>query len=277
MGETPGRLSVAGLGPGGARHLTPEVRDRLEEARAVAGYTTYLGLIDPALLEGKKIISSGMTREVKRCAEAIEAAASGLDTVLVSSGDPGVYGMAGLVLEMLEERGLLESLDWEVLPGLPALSAASALLGAPLMHDFAVISLSDLLTPWETIEKRLEAAASADFVLVLYNPRSKKRPHLLRRALDIAGRHLPPETPVGHVRAASREKESVWRGTLATVDPARVDMLSLLVLGNSSTRLLGRKGSDPEAMVTPRGYREKYDLAGSEGDRDRREPADDAP
>lgn len=195
-----------------------------------------------------------MTQEVDRCREAIARARSGLATAVVCSGDCGIYAMAGLVLEMLEEQDLLEKIRVEIIPGIPALAAGSALLGAPLMHDFACISLSDLLTPWEVIEQRLAAASRADFVLVLYNPRSKKRDWQLDRALAIIRGDRPPGTPVGVVRNAAREDERSWATTLDEIRTGEVDMLCTLFVGNSQTRLAGGR------MVTPRGYGAKYDL-----------------
>jgi precorrin-3B C17-methyltransferase len=255
MGQpAPGRLTVVGLGPGDPSLTAPRAREALASARVVAGYVTYLDLVPPGLLEGKRIISTGMTGEVDRCSRAIEEALAGWDTVVVSGGDAGVYGMAGLVLELLEARGLLDVLTLEVVPGIPALAGAAALLGAPLTHDFACVSLSDLLTPWELIEKRLAAAASADFVLVLYNPRSRRRAGLLARALEIVGEHRSPGTPVGMVRQAWRVGQSVRVDTLATVDPESADMLTLVVVGNSRTRRAGG------LMLTPRGYADKYGM-----------------
>ena len=253
-GKAPGRLTVVGLGPGDWRLMAPLAAEALVGAAVVAGYSTYLKLVPAELLSGKRIISTGMTGEVERCMKAVEAALSGEDTVVVSGGDAGVYGMAGLVLELLEARNLLDALDFQVLPGIPALAGAAALLGAPLTHDFACVSLSDLLTPWERIEKRIHAAAEADFVLVIYNPRSHKREGLLGRALAIIGEFRSPATPVGIVRQAWREGQTVDIRTLDTVDPTAVDMLTVVVAGNSQTRFAGGW------MLTPRGYSGKYGL-----------------
>jgi len=254
---TPGKLTVVGLGPGDPSLTAPKTSQALSQARAVAGYSTYLDLIPAGLLQGKRIISTGMTGEVARCGQAIDSALNGEDTVVVSGGDAGVYGMAGLVLELLEARGLLDAVDFEVVPGIPALTGAAALLGAPLTHDFACVSLSDLLTPWEVIEKRLAAAAEADFVLVLYNPRSKRRPHLLARALEVVGESRSPGTPVGIVRQAWREGQSATVSTLADTDPQVVDMLTIVIVGNSQTRMAGGR------MLTPRGYAGKYGMTGT--------------
>lgn len=221
----------------------------IRAADCVVGYTRYVGLVKH-LAEGKKVFSTGMTHEVERCAQAIEFAREGKKVAVVSSGDAGIYGMAGLVFELLAASGNGD-LEVEVVPGVPAFAAASALLGAPLMHDFASISLSDLLTDWKVIEERLDAAARADFVLVLYNPKSSKRVEGLGKALSIIGRHRKGSTPVGIVRNASRADEDAVLTTLDNVSALydRIDMLTILIIGNSSTFLaLGR-------MVTPRGYR----------------------
>jgi precorrin-3B C17-methyltransferase len=218
------------------------------DAGAIVGYQTYMALIDPALTAGKKTISTGMRDEIRRCRSAIDEALGGLDTAIVSSGDAGIYGMAGLILELLEENGLLGRLEVEIVPGIPALSAAASLLGAPLMHDFAVISLSDLLTPWELIEERLDAAAKADFVIVIYNPRSRKRDWQLGRALQIILQYRKGDTPVGIVRNAMREGEEILIHSLSGMKETSVDMLSILVVGNSHTRVFQGR------MITPRGY-----------------------
>jgi len=216
------------------------------------GYKTYLDLIDAELLEGKEIISTGMKGEIRRCRMAIEKALAGMDTALVSSGDAGIYGMAGLVLELLADQDLPDKVGVEVIPGIPALSAAAALLGAPLMHDFAVISLSDLMTPWEIIRQRVEAAAKADFVLVIYNPKSGKRDWQLEEVRKLILKFRGGHTPVGIVRNATRAGESIHITTLSRLDEIQVDMLSIIMVGNSMTRTLGG------GMVTPRGYMEKY-------------------
>lgn len=255
------RITVIGLGPGDAGLLPPMARQALERATAIVGYKGYIALLEPEILDGRQVLSTGMTGEVERCNAAIDLALSGLETVVVSSGDAGVYAMSGLVLELLETRGLLDSVDFEVVPGIPALCAAAALLGAPLMHDFAVISLSDLLTPWELIERRLAAAAAADFVVVLYNPRSGRRTDQLPRALEVlasakAG-STPGATPVGLVKRAFRPGQEVIATTLAALDVEAVDMQSILVVGNSATRMAGSR------MLTPRGYAGKYALGKS--------------
>lgn len=248
------RITVVGLGPGDAGLLPPMARQALVRAQAIVGYKGYIGLVEPEILASRQVLSTGMTGEVERCGAAIDLALSGVETVVVSSGDAGVYAMSGLVLELLETRGLLDSVEFEVVPGIPALCAAAALLGAPLMHDFAVISLSDLLTPWELIEKRLAAAAAADFVVVLYNPRSGRRKDQLPRALAVLASAKAGATPVGLVKRAFRPGQEVVVTSLEGLDVESVDMQSILVVGNSATRLAGTR------MLTPRGYAGKYAL-----------------
>jgi len=249
-----GKLYIVGLGPGGPEHMTARARAALAESEVVVGYKTYLRHI-PELLAGKKVLSSGMTKEIDRAKAAIAAAAGGVVTALVSGGDPGIYAMAPVVFELLHGQGVTPGpggLRVEVVPGVPAMAAAGALLGAPLSHDFACISLSDRLTPWELIQKRLQAAAWADFVIALYNPKSRGRDWQLDRALQTIVAHRPPQTPVGVVRAAMRPEQSVELRTLATAAGARVDMATILIIGN--THSFCHQG----AMVTPRGYLAKY-------------------
>jgi precorrin-3B C17-methyltransferase len=228
------------------------------EAEVVVGYKAYIALLQPDFLQGKIIISTGMKGEIDRCWKAIDTAIEGKNTVVVSSGDPGIYGMAGLLLELLEERNLTTQIDLEVIPGIPALSAGASLLGAPLMHDFAVISLSDLLTPFEIIEQRVRAAAMSDFVLVLYNPRSRSRSWQLGRALEIIREYRNGSTPVGIARNVARTDEQAAITTVSRIDCAEVDMGSTVIIGNSRTRLIGGK------MVTPRGYLERYGMKNGE-------------
>jgi precorrin-3B C17-methyltransferase len=236
----------------------------------VAGYSTYIELIRP-MIEGKIIISTGMTQEVKRVEAAIEHALNARSCAIISSGDPGIYAMAGLVFETCKlkniaiappksgpEDGEAETtLEVEVVPGIPALSAGAALLGAPLTHDFAAISLSDLLTPWEIIERRLEAAAGADFVVVLYNPKSKKRTWQLERAQQILLNYRDGQTPVGIVVSAMRDQQQVRIVALEDLHREYVDMQTTVFIGsNASSRYR-------DFMVTPRGYAGKYDIGGS--------------
>jgi len=247
-------LTAVSLGPGDASLLTPAARNALETADVVAGYKGYIELVPSELLENKDVVSTGMMGEVERAKAAIKSAQSGRKTVMVCSGDAGIYAMAGLLLEILEAEGLLDEIPFEVVPGVAAFNSAAALLGAPLMHDFASISLSDLLTPWETIEKRLRLAAEADFVIAVYNPRSKKRSDHLRKALSLIGEHRNGTTPVGIVGRAYREGQSVRVVTLDSVDVESVDMQTVLLIGNSATRTVG------DRMLTPRGYHKKYDI-----------------
>ncbi|MCK8603218.1 precorrin-3B C(17)-methyltransferase [Desulfoferrobacter suflitae] len=242
--------------------MLPIALDAVIQADVVVGYKLYLQMIAD-LTAGKTVYASGMRKEMERCEAAIEAASCGRRVVIVSSGDAGIYGMAGLIFDLCRERNLNVSyggdtstvtLDFsiDVIPGVAAFNAAASTVGAPLMHDFAAISLSDHLTPWEIIEKRLNAAALADFVMAIYNPRSKSRPHLLRQAQRVILQHRPPTTPVALVRRAMREGQ--WRclTTLDRIPDAEVDMQSVLIVGNSATYVW--KGW----MVTPRGYLDKY-------------------
>ncbi len=232
----------------------------------VAGYRTYIELIEP-LLRGQEVVATGMKAEVKRCQAAIERAAAGAWVALVSSGDAGIYGMAGLVLEICAAQGLkigppdgAAEVDFhlEVIPGVPALAAGAALLGAPLMHDFAAVSLSDLLTPWETIVKRLELAAQADFVIVLYNPKSRKRHWQLGAVQELLLRYKAPETPVGIASRAMRQGQEVIVTTLQDLLEHPVDMQTIVIIGNSQTFTYG------PYLVTPRGYLAKYQVGDDE-------------
>jgi len=189
-----------------------------------------------------------MTREIERCAAAIEQALLGRKVAVISSGDPGVYGMAGLVLELLEKEGELNNIPVDIIPGITSATSAAARLGAPLMHDFAVISLSDLLTPWEIIERRLEAAASADFVIVLYNPASNKRNWQLKSTREIMLRHKLASTPVGIVKNTARQQEEIYITDIENMLNYPVDMLTTVIIGNKSTRAAGG------FIITPRGY-----------------------
>lgn len=226
----------------------------------VVGYQTYIDLVRPWLTT-QEVVATGMKAEVKRCQLALDRARAGQKVAIVSSGDAGIYGMAGLVLEMCAAQGLKVgpsegSADvdlWlEVIPGVPALAAGAALLGAPLMHDFVAISLSDLLTPWEMIVKRLELAAQGDFVIVLYNPKSKKRDWQLGAVRDLLLRQRDPETPVGIVSRAMREGQETIITTLQDMLSQPVDMQTIVIVGNSQSYTYG------PYMITPRGYRAKY-------------------
>lgn len=251
------------LGPGSAEYLAPRARAALAASQVVVGYQTYVDLIAP-LLTHQEVVATGMKAEVKRCQAAIDRVRTGEDVALVSSGDAGIYGMAGLILEMCAAQGLKVGqaeadgevdLYLEVIPGVPALAAGAALLGAPLMHDFAAISLSDLLTPWEVIERRVAAAAEGDFVVVLYNPKSRKRDWQLQAVVELLLRHREPHTPVGLVSRAMRPGEEVVITTLENLPAQPVDMQTIIIVGNSQTFRYG------DYMVTPRGYLAKYQVA----------------
>ena len=231
--------------------MTPEAGEALAVAEVIVGYQTYLDLI-PEFLVGKEVLASQMMKEVDRCRKALALAGEWKKVALVSGGDPGIYAMAGLVFEMAREQNVC--VEIEVIAGIAALNACAARLGAPLMHDFAAISLSDLLTPWEKIEKRLEAAAAADFVVVIYNPKSKKRAEHIVKAREILLAHRAPETPVGIVTAATRENERIVLTTLGKMLESEIDMQTTIIVGNSMT--FAWQGF----MVTPRGYAAKYAL-----------------
>ncbi len=237
-------LFVVGLGPGDTAYLTPQVRSALERSQVLCGYGPYLDLIRGEFPE-KEYLSTPMTQELARCRLALESADAGKTTSMVCSGDPGVYGMAGPVLQMAEE---FPEVEVQVLPGVTAALSGAALLGAPLTHDFAVISLSDLLTSWEVIEKRLEMAALGDFSLCLYNPASRRRRENLRRACQVLLRHKGPETVCGWVRNAGRAGERCGIMTLDALKDFQADMFTTIFVGSSATRVVGGR------MVTPRGY-----------------------
>ena len=239
------KLTVVGLGPGAGADLTGRAADAIGEADLIVGYTAYIALIRDAFPE-KEMTSTGMRREVDRCRLAIEQTLQGKNVALVCSGDSGVYGMAGLIYELAQEY---PPIDIEVVPGITAACGGAAVLGAPLTHDFAVISLSDLMTPWEKIEKRLACAAQADFVICLYNPRSHSRGDYLRRACRILLRYKSEATVCGYVRNIGRPGEQAVTLTLGQLpDNEDVDMFTTVFIGNEQTVLLNGK------MVTPRGY-----------------------
>lgn len=240
-----GYLWLVGLGPGGRDYLTPAAEAALRDAEVVVGYHPYLELVSD-LIAGKRTVASGMRQEMPRAQAAIDEALRGASVAVISTGDAGIYGMAGLVLEMLPEDAPVEV---EVVPGITAASAAAACLGAPLMNDFAVISLSDLMTPLAMIERRMQAAVDGDFVIALYNPRSHRRHEPLARTLAILRAGRDPETPVGIVRNALREGQETRITTLGALVENEVDMLTILIIGNSMTRVRGGR------MVTARGYR----------------------
>jgi precorrin-3B C17-methyltransferase len=241
-----GRLSIVGIGPGDHHLLTHQAEAVLRRADVIVGYEGYVALLR-AWLPGACYIPSPITHEVERAQSAIDLALAGKRAALVGSGDAGIYGLAGLALELLAQCDTA-SLPVEVVPGVTAATAAAALLGAPLGHDFAAISLSDLLTPWELVRRRLIAAAAADFVTVLYNPASQRRRRQLHEAKAIFLEHRAPMTPVGHVIAAYRAGQRVEVATLESFDPDSAGMLSTIIIGNSATRVWR------DRLITPRGY-----------------------
>ena len=243
-------IYVVGLGPGGPEQITPRALSALEKCDLIVGYKAYIELVRP-LFEGRKeLVASPMKKERARCLEALELSLSGRTVGLISSGDPGIYGMAGIMLEVAGDRT-----EVEIIPGITAAASSASILGAPLMHDFAVISLSDLLTPWELIEKRLRAAAEADFVICVYNPASRGRPGPLARAAEILMERLPRDRAAGWVRNAGRDGESFGLTTLAGLKEAPIDMFCTVIIGNSATRVIDGR------LITPRGYK---DPAGGE-------------
>ncbi len=239
------KLSIIGLGPGEPSQLTAAASKALERCDLLVGYQVYIDLV-AGHYPGKPCLATPMTKETERCRMALAEAAAGKRVALLCSGDPGVYGMAGLVYQLAEGY---PGVEIEVLPGVTAALSGAALLGAPLMHDFAVISLSDRLTPWELIEKRLRAAAEADFVICLYNPASRSRSGYLARACDILLEQLPPETVCGLARQIGREGQSAQVVTLGSLRDTPADMFTTVFVGNSQTRVIDGR------MVTPRGYR----------------------
>ena len=238
------KLWIIGLGPGGGEDLTGKARKALAESDAIVGYTVYIDLIR-AEFGHKELLTTPMRKEQERCEMALALADTGKTVAMVCSGDPGVYGMAGLCYELSDQW---PEVELSVLPGITAACGGAAVLGAPLMHDFCLISLSDLMTPWEKIEKRLRAAAEADFVLCIYNPSSHKRKDYLARACAILLEAKSPDTPCGYVREIGRDGEAATVLTLGQLKDAQVDMFTTVFVGNSQTKVIGGK------LVTPRGY-----------------------
>lgn len=239
---------MVGIGPGDLEQMSLKAYNVLKEAEVIVGYKTYINLITD-LLEGKEVVNSGMTKEVDRSLVALEKAYEGKKVAVISSGDSGIYGMAGIVLELLVKKGWQNDIKVEVVPGITSAHAAAASLGAPLMHDFVTISLSDLLTPWEIIEKRLHFAAQGDFVITLYNPMSKKRTEQIKIAQQIFLQYKSPKTPVGIVRNAKRAGEEIEISDLENFLNCKIDMFTMVIIGNSETFVEGQR------MITPRGYR----------------------
>lgn len=244
------KLYAVGFGTGDRAHMTAEAESAILDADLVVGYTTYVRLMQPLFPE-KEFFSTPMRKEIDRCKLAIQEARSGKTVAVISSGDSGIYGMAGVLLELAEAYDDLEVI---VVPGITASNAAAAVLGAPLMHDFATISLSDCMTPLELIYRRVALAAEGDFVICLYNPRSKSRADYLARAAELILEHRSPDTPVGIVRHAGRAEQNAWITTLGALHQEPVDMFCIVIIGNSQTYTKNGK------IITPRGYR----IAGGE-------------
>ena len=238
------KLWIIGLGPGGGEDLTGKARKALAESDVIVGYTVYIDLIR-AEFGHKELLTTPMRKEQERCEMALALADTGKTVAMVSSGDPGVYGMAGLCYELSDQW---PEVELSVIPGITAACGGAAVLGAPLMHDFCLISLSDLMTPWEKIEKRLRAAAEADFVLCIYNPSSHKRKDYLARACAILLEAKSPDTPCGYVREIGRDGEAATVLPLGQLKDAQVDMFTTVFVGNSQTKVINGK------LVTPRGY-----------------------
>ena len=238
-------LYVIGIGPGDQQMMTLEAIEAIKQADIIVGYKTYTHLVKSLTMD-KEVIKTGMCKEIERCQAAIDLAVSGKTVALISSGDAGIYGMAGLVLELMTKQNL--DLSVKVISGVTASTAAATLLGAPLMHDFCHISLSDLLTPWDVIEKRIVNAAEADFVICFYNPRSRGRPDHLARAFELMQPFKAASTPVGIVKDAGRKRQAKWLTTFGEMDFEPIDMTTLVIVGNKSTYI------QDDLMITPRGY-----------------------
>lgn len=241
-----GKLTIVGFGPGSKEDMTLRAIKTIETVDVITGYTTYIDILKE-YFPGKQFKSTGMMREVDRCRSAIEDASSGKNVAIVSSGDSGIYGMAGIIYQLVDDMNA--DIDVEVVPGVTAASSAGSILGAPLMHDLAIISLSDLLTPLDLIMKRVDSAGSSDLIICIYNPRSKGRPDHLSQAVDILLKYRSAETPVGIVRNIGREGEEKIITMLGNIEYDDVDMFSTVIIGNSQTYT--SKGR----MITPRGYK----------------------
>ena len=244
-----GCIAVIGMGPGMESMMTNQALQALDDAEVIVGYTVYLELLGERFA-GKEMLSTPMKQETERCRLAFEEAAKGKKVAMICSGDAGIYGMASLMFEIKEELGTdAANVDINVIPGITAASSGAAVLGAPLNHDFCVISLSDLLTPWELIEKRLRAAAEGDFAIAIYNPSSKKRHDYLQKACDILLETAEPERACGYVRSIGRDGAEFHTCTLGELRDTEVDMFTTVFIGNSQSRIMG------DRLITPRGYR----------------------
>ncbi len=256
MNMKQGRIIVAGIGPGSQQDITPAVLQAIHDSDVIIGYNYYFKFIEENLRPGTRCVDTGMKREKARAEQAFEFAEQGETVCIISSGDAGIYGMAPLIYEMKRERN--SPIEIVALPGISAFQKAASLLGAPMGHDFCVISLSDLLTPWSRIEKRIIAAAEADFVTAVYNPKSEGRYWELYRLKELFLQSRSPETPVGYVRQAGRDEQAICETTLAAFDPEEIDMFTVVIIGNSQSYLYDNH------FVTPRGYyaKEKEEKAG---------------
>lgn len=237
-------IYVVGIGPGSSETMTYEAMNAIDKSQVIVGYKTYINLIAD-IIKSKEVVSNGMKQEVDRVKKAVEISKTGKIVAVISSGDAGVYGMAGLVLEMADGE------EVKIVSGVTASTAAAAVLGAPLMHDFCHISLSDLMTPIDLIYKRVELASDGDFVICLYNPRSNGRPDYLENSFEIMKKYKHGSTPVGIVRNVGRENQQVNICTLDTIDYEIVDMVSIVIIGNSSSYIENNK------IITKRGYKFK--------------------
>ena len=251
-----GKIIVAGIGPGSQQDITPAVLEAVREADVIVGYQYYFQFIMPYVKAGCECIDTGMKKERQRAEQAFELAEQGKTVVVISSGDAGIYGMTPLIYEMRRERG--SDIEIASLPGISAFQKAASLLGAPIGHDMCIISMSDLMTPWEVIERRIVAAAVGDFVTAVYNPKSHGRYWQLYRLQEIFLQHRSPDTPVGYVRQAGRDDEVVKLTTLSAFDPEDVDMFTVIIIGNSQSYIADGK------LITPRGY---YREVVAEGDK----------
>lgn len=236
------KLYIVGIGPGAVENMTIKAFNVIKACEVIVGYNFYIDMIKD-IIKDKVIISTGMRGELERCSMAVEKVKQGCNTAIISTGDAGLYGMAGPIFE------LAEGIDVEVVSGVTSSFAAAAELGAPIMHDFCTISLSDLLTPWNTIEKRLKCACEGDFIIALYNPKSRGREGHLKAAIDIISNYKRPDTPVGIVKNAGRDGNEKKVTILSDIDYDFVDMKTMLIIGNSSTYVKG------ESIITPRGYK----------------------
>lgn len=238
-----GKLKVIGIGPGSIENMTLKAYKAIKDSDIIVGYNKYIDMIKE-LIEGKEVYSTGMMKEEERCREALNLSKH-KNVALISTGDSGIYGMAGLILEMKEKE------EVEIIPGITASSSAGSVVGAPLMHDNCNISLSDLMTPYEDIKKRVKAAAESDFIISLYNPKSKGRPYYLRECIDIIREFREDTTPVAVVKHALRDGQEVTMTTIGEFNDEIVDMMSIVIVGN--TKSFYKNGS----FITPRGYNDK--------------------